>query len=183
MPLDMAVQSFGGFLRYHVSSCETPQEPQQSRVDAFQIMMSNVRHSHSDFLGRRNLLETKRTEQDLVKMLTDCLWHIDGQHDSIKKQSRPVPPIFGPFTVYNVPERSKHRKGTTSNLSSDILKAVSSSLFSLLQKSYWKHQPWQNFGNEVGSLAGSLAQYADYLERQNKKSKLRHASVGPVRQL
>ena len=33
------------------------------------------------------------------------------------------------------------------------------------------------------SLAGSLAQYADYLERQNKKSKLRHASVGPVRQL
>ena len=33
------------------------------------------------------------------------------------------------------------------------------------------------------SLAGSLAQYADYLERQNKKTKLRHASVGPVRQL
>ena len=35
------------------------------------------------------------------------------------------------------------------------------------------------------SLAGSLAQYADYvyLERQNKKLKLRHASVSPVRQL
>ena len=43
VPLDMAVQSFGGFLRYHLSSCEKPQEPQQSRVDAFQIMMSNVR--------------------------------------------------------------------------------------------------------------------------------------------
>ena len=28
VPLDMAVQSFGGFLQYHVSSSATPQEPQ-----------------------------------------------------------------------------------------------------------------------------------------------------------
>ena len=28
VPLDMAVQSFGGFLRCHVSSCGKPQEPQ-----------------------------------------------------------------------------------------------------------------------------------------------------------
>ena len=63
--------------------------------------------------------------QNLVKMLTDCLWYIDGHHDSLKKQSCPVPPIFGPFTGYNVPERSKHRKRTTTNLSSDILKVVS----------------------------------------------------------
>ena len=132
------------------------------------------------FLGRS---KAQLDAVNLVKLLTDCLWHIDGHHDMLKKQSCPVPPIFGPFTGYNMPERSKHRKRTTSNLSSDILKAVSQSLFSLLQGSYSKRKPWQNFSNEVESLAGSLAQYADYLERQNKKSKLRHALVVPVRQL
>ena len=47
VPPDMAVQSVGGFLRYDVSSCENPQEPQQSRVDAFQVMMSSVRQTVS----------------------------------------------------------------------------------------------------------------------------------------
>ena len=41
--LDMAVQSFGSFLRHHVSSSVTPQEPQRLRVDAFQLMMSSSR--------------------------------------------------------------------------------------------------------------------------------------------
>lgn len=82
-------------------------------------------------------------------------------------------------TCLNAPSTER----IASNLLSDILKTVSRSLFSLLQGSYWKRQHWQNFGSEMESLVGSLAQYADYLERQNKKTKLRHASVGPVRQL
>lgn len=45
VPLDMTVWSFGGFLRYQVSSCGKSQEPQQSRVDAFQVMMSSIRHA------------------------------------------------------------------------------------------------------------------------------------------
>ena len=89
-----------------------------------------------DLLEEQKLLyspaEAESSGQNLVKMLTDCLWHTDGHHDTLKKQSCPVPPIFGPFTGYNMPERSKHRKRTTSNLSLDILKAVPRSFFSLL---------------------------------------------------
>ena len=149
VPLDMAIQSFGGFLRYHVSSCGTPQEPQRSRVDAFQLMMSSVRQQSVrlprkkepprnqkdklfnavvDLLEEQKLsyspAEAESSGQNFVKMLTDCLWHIDGHHDTLKKQSCPVPPIFGPFTGYNMPKRSKHRKRIASNLSSDILKTV-----------------------------------------------------------
>ena len=58
VPLDMAIQSFGGFLRYHVSSCKKPQEPQQSRVDAFQIMMSNVRQQSFRLPRKKQLLTT-----------------------------------------------------------------------------------------------------------------------------
>ena len=43
VPLDMTVLSFGGFLQYQVSSCRKSQEPQQSRVNAFQVMMSSIR--------------------------------------------------------------------------------------------------------------------------------------------
>ena len=84
---------------------------------------------------------------------------------------------------YDVPERSKHRKRSLQNLSSDTLKAHSHSLFSILQGSYWKRKHWQGFHVEVQSLAGSITQYTDYLNRQNKKMLLRHVSEVPMRNL
>ena len=59
------------------------------------------------------------------------------------------------------------------NLSSDSLKALSHSLFSVLQGNNWKWDPWQEFCEEVESLTGSIAQYVDYLDRQNKKMTLK----------
>ena len=63
VPLDMAIQSFGGFLRYHVSSCGKPQEQQQSRVDAFQVMMSSVRQQ-SVTLHRKKEPQSPRNQKD-----------------------------------------------------------------------------------------------------------------------
>ncbi len=118
VPLDMAVQSFGGFLRYHVSCCPEPQEPQRSCIDAFQLMMSSSRQQSARLLKKKepprnrkdelfnsivNLLEEHKLSyspaeaescgQNLVRVLTDCLWHIDGHHDTLKDQSCPVPSI------------------------------------------------------------------------------------------
>ena len=73
-----------GFLRYHVSSCEKPREPQQSRVDAFQIMMSNVRQQSFRLLGRRSLLETKRTS---CSMLLLICWKTRSYPIPLPKQS------------------------------------------------------------------------------------------------
>ena len=39
------------------------------------------------------------------------------------------------------------------------------------------------FHLDVQSLAGSIAQYSDYLNRQNKKMLLQHESVVPIRTL
>ena len=69
------------------------------------------------------------------------------------------------------------------NLSSNPLKALSHSLFSVLQGNYWKRDPWQEFRKEVESLAGSIAQYVDYLDMQNKKMTLKHMSEVPVRSI
>ncbi len=137
-----------------------------------------------DFLVEHKLsyspAEAESCRKKLVNVLTDCLWHVDGSHDTLKAQSCPIPTIISRFGGYNTPEHSKHRKRNTSNLSSDTLKALSRSLFPLLHRNYWKRTPWLNFGKEVESVAGSMAQYAD---KQNKRSKLQHVSDIPVRQL
>ena len=43
VPLDIAIQSFGGFLRYHVRVGIEPQVAQCSSIDAFQLMMCSSR--------------------------------------------------------------------------------------------------------------------------------------------
>ena len=47
---------------------------------------------------------------NLVRVLTDLLWLIDGHHGTLKDWSCPVPLVFSSFTGYNAPERSKLRK-------------------------------------------------------------------------
>ena len=74
-----------------------------------------------------------------------------------------LPSPFHLLPIYWIQYAQKLKAPEACNSSSDIWKAVSRSLFSLL---HWKHKPWQNFGKEAKSLAGSLAQYADYIERQ-----------------
>ena len=113
--------------------------------------------------------EAEPSGHSLVKVLTDLLWHIDGHHATFSDQSCAIPPVFANFSGYSVPERSKHRNRKMGNLSSDPLKALSHSLFSILQGNYWKRPPWKEFCREIETLAGSISQYVDYLDRQNKK--------------
>lgn len=51
----------------------------------------------------------------------DVLWYIDGHHGAFENRSFPIPEVFKAFDGYNVPERSKHRKRKTGNMSYDIL--------------------------------------------------------------
>ena len=115
-----------------------------------------------------------------MKVLTDLLWHIDGHHVTFSDQSCAIPLVFANFSGYNVPERSKHRKR---KMSFNPLKALSHSLFLVLQENYWKWDPQQEFCKEVESLAGSIAQYVDYLDMRNKKMTLKHMSEVPVRSI
>ena len=119
----------------------------------------------------------------LVKVLTELLWLIDGHHGSLKDQSCPVPVVFSSYTGYNVPEYSKHRKRSIGNLSAESLNALNRSLFSTLHANFWKRKYWQLFHLDVQSLAGSIAQYSDYLNMQNKIMLVRHKSMMPIRSL
>ena len=87
------------------------------------------------------------------------------------------------FVNYNCLEASKHRKRQIGNMSSTILKSVSSHLFDCLQGPYWERENWKNFKVDVESLAQSLSKYTDYLQKSCKKTMLNHMSTSPVRQI
>ena len=130
VPLDMAVQSFGCSLHYHVNSSRGASS---HGVDAFELTMFSQTQQLRKFPRKKeppqnqkdklfndliDLLEVKQlfyslaesSGHSLVKVLTDLLWHIDGHHATFSDQSCAIPLVFANFIGYNVSERSKHRK-------------------------------------------------------------------------
>lgn len=101
----------------------------------------------------------------------------------LENQGSCILEVFSSFNGYNVPEASKHRKRPIENLSSDHLQAFSSVLCRRLEALYWKRQQFVAFKQHVEMLAGSIAQYCNYLQCQSKKMKLIHSSETPVRQI
>ena len=137
-----------------------------------------------EYLDQSKLYFTSEADTlgaNLVQALCDLLWYIDGHHDTLKQQQCPIPKVFSTFIGYNIPETSKHRKRTISNISSDYLKPIVSSLFSILQSSYWKKESWKKFHGDVQALTAAIHQYIGHLDRQNKKVAVRHSSTVPVR--
>jgi len=82
-----------------------------------------------------------------------------------------------------MPELSKHRKRQNTNINLSILKASAMSLFQHLQTSFWKNPPWQEFQQQVETLARNVLKYTEYFASQNKTMKEIHARPTPVRQL
>ena len=83
-------------------------------------------------------------------MLTDCLWHIDGHHTPSRSSRGQSPLSLARSLVticLNAPSTEKELPPICRRTFWRQL--ISRSLFSLLQKSYWKRQPWQNFGSGV----------------------------------
>lgn len=118
-----------------------------------------------------------------VRALVDTLWAIDGLHSVLASRNVMIPSIFHPFTGYNLPQMSKHRKRTIENLSSTQLRICADSLFGCLQGGYWEQSGWRNLKPAVEELARGLSKYANYLCSQVKTMRLVHMSEKPVRQV
>ena len=103
------------------------------------------------------------TASTAVRTLRDALWYIDGHHHTLADRSCDVPQVFEGFVEYNIPERSKHRKRSSSSLCAATLKSYSQSLFDNLQCSFWSRPGWNVLKAEVEVLAKALAKYADCL--------------------
>lgn len=100
-----------------------------------------------------------------MQALTDTLWAIDGHH----KQGFTLPSFVSKLVEYNRPEISKYR----------TLKSVSSHLFDCSREN------WKEFKVDVESLAQSLSNYTDYLQKSCKKTLLKTTNMcaSPIRSI
>lgn len=88
--------------------------------------------------------------------MVKCLWYLDGHYDKLKKQSCPVPELCLTFTGYNTPEISKHRKRQSSNMSASTLNSLASSLFRILQASFWSKTCFKRLHDQTQGLSRIL---------------------------
>lgn len=142
----------------------SPRQPSMPSLPLCVIVRSKKDELYNDFIG---LLEEENASfpvsevncsgRNFTKMAVDCLWYIDGHHNTLQKQSCPIPQLFHHFVGYNTPKLSKHRKRQVTNMSSAMVSTLASSLFQDLQGSFWSHASLQRLYQQTQSLAQSLA--------------------------
>ena len=123
------------------------------------------------------------TIKKLLVVLRDTFWHIDGHHHAFEQRAKAIPPCLGSFTGYNRPERSRHRKRLTSNMSADCLRDFTLELSTILQLSLWERPDWIELKQTFSNLLMSLSTYVEYLTQKNKRVKSDHRSPTPVREI
>ena len=196
-------ETFGKFVKFFVNPQETNQSSAcevtyvSKAPNAFQVLIASQKKRvflepidektkkdklYNDLVqlmkARGLKLGISQDEMDFgtrfLKCIQDILWYIDGAHQLLSQRSRGVPEVFSNFTGYNIPEKSKHRKRSLTNFSSDQLNILSQRLIAVLQGNVWSQDNWRDFKLDVLALAESLVEYANYLSTKNKSMKTHH---------
>lgn len=114
---------------------------------------------------------------NFISNLRDALWYLDGHHSTLATRSCSIPEPFDKFEGYNMPERSKHRKRRTCNLSFDVLIKHVAVLKESLLSSWMQQSEWRDLKERVSKLTTAMDDYCTYLRQQCKTAKTRHDSV------
>lgn len=122
--------------------------------------------------------------KEFLNAFTEVLWYIDGHKEILGSRGCNIPTEFiVVFFGYNVPEKSKHRKKDSANLSCDVLNHHAATLNHYLPCSWMKSIPWMPVREMLLQLSSSLSKYANYLNEKNKKIKINHLLHEPVRNI
>lgn len=64
-----------------------------------------------------------------INTLTESLWNLDGHAETLNSRGCGIPAMFEGFTGYNIPDKSKHRKRSHTNLEYQKLVELSQGMF------------------------------------------------------
>ena len=203
LPILPVISSFGLYLRYSVSggngtssvasevieidantshplsSVLHPIQQERTQKDKLYNDLIHYLASFSVSLKVTELEEGKK----LLVTLQSIFWHIDGHQHVFKERAVGIPSFFNSFTDYNMPQRSKHRKRLTSNLSSDVLRDLALDLSMVLNNAFWEREQWTEIRPHFNELLLCISSYCDYLVMKNKRVKEDHRSPTPVREI
>ena len=198
-------REFGKFVRFSVELPSRPSLSEQALVsNAFAVMNAAQRRlqvgdnglpfpkpvkdgrdrMYNDLLGlmREMGISWKAPTvygTQFLKKLRDCLWYIDGHHDTISEKAPKLPELFTRFTGYNRPEVHKHRKRERGNLSQTQLRTHSLTLQECLQSSWFRKDQFKGLKEAIEGIVCSLSGYSAYLAEKNKSQKLHHSLTSP----
>ena len=123
----------------------------------------------------------------MLQVLTNTLWYLTNQHDTINERSRKeksvleIPARIDQFQGYN---EHKRKKLKAQPLEAEQLKNHSDILYSLcLQPIMRSSESWEASYNDIKLLADCLMSYSQYLSSQNDKMKSLSKLDHPVRQV
>lgn len=73
-----------------------------------------------------------------INTLTETQWNLDGHAETLKSRGCGIPAMFEGFTGYSIPEKSKHRKRSHTNLEYQKVVELSQGMFRMGDSSYLK---------------------------------------------
>ena len=73
------------------------------------------------------------TAFNALRPFSDAIWYVDGHHHTFAERSLSIPKILSNFVGYSQPEKSKHRKRSTTAMCASTLKSHFQQLFGNLQ--------------------------------------------------
>ena len=195
-PILTAVAAMGIYIDFDINQLMI--ETQEKKKNAFTVLMKNtelrlptknieksskikMQNKLIDVLAEKKVgwtcdaVDTAGT--NFLRQITDALWYIDGNHDTLAERSCHIPKLFSEFEGFNCPEAYKKRRRSVDSLKEKELQTHIASLSEILSCSYMKKSIWKEIFDSLNVLVESLVKYASYLSSQNLKMKQVHSRV------
>ena len=78
----------------------------------------------------------------LINAVSECLWYIDGHHETLAAQSCSVPSELSHIQGHNKPETHGHKRKSSASLNQPKVMEHSLAILHLTKQSYMKQDAW-----------------------------------------
>ena len=157
-----AAELVGKYVKYYVRTSVTQEEPANTQMNAFEVMMAALRicdtqlsitnartnkdKMYNDILSfiQKRSLKWHNSEISsgaaarCLSTLRDVLWYIDGMHDTLNERSCNIQTIL----LGTTSQKIRHRKHACHSISREELLSHSRALFACLSSPFWSRQMW-----------------------------------------
>ena len=115
--------------------------------------------------------------KQFINVVGECLWYLDGCHETMKERALGVPDEIKHLSGYNKPETHNHKRKTERSLDYKSLQEHSIAVFHLTSSSYMKSIEWTKIREILLRLADNMRRYADFLTCKKAKVQQNHSRV------
>ena len=102
----------------------------------------------------------------LIDTISNCMWYIDGHHETLSRQGCGVPAELQHLQNYNKPEQHGHKRKSETSLSSQTLRTHALAISSALAHAYMQKESWTVIRLVLEKLSCQLSKYTAYLDKE-----------------